>query len=123
MIALLGPLSTNETAEDGVRGGHPDTDARQNDVGLILLALFVPWDQLPENFHTYDANLSLFRNLCWQIWEDTSKQFEEYLLYVTGNILQMRKSQIETKLDQDLHRAAKRNAIETEMIEESSDSN
>ena len=35
----------------------------------------------------------------------------------------MRKSQIETKLDQDSHRAAKRNAIETKMIVESSDSN
>ncbi len=60
LVALIGPISTNETAEDAVRNDHPDTDARQNHVGSILLALFVLWDQLPEKFHMYDANLSLF---------------------------------------------------------------
>ncbi len=35
----------------------------------------------------------------------------------------MRKSQIEKKLDQNLHRAGKRNDIEKEMMEEISDSN
>ena len=64
LVALMGPLSTNESSEDVVRRGHPDTDARQNDVGMILLALFVPWDQLPYKFHAYQANLSSFRNLC-----------------------------------------------------------
>ena len=121
LVALIGPLSTNESAEDVVCGDHTDTDARQNDVGMILLALFVPWDQLADKFHGYQANLSLFRDLCWQIWEDTSQQFEEHALYVAGNIPQIKKSQIETKLDQDLRRAAKDHAKDIDTIEENTD--
>ncbi len=44
LVALVGPLSTNERAENAIRGGHPETDARRNDVALILLALLVPWN-------------------------------------------------------------------------------
>ena len=88
-----------------------------------MLALFVPWDQLLEKFHEYQANLSSFRNLCWQIWEDTSQQLEEHTLYVAGNILQMRKSQIETKLDQDLYRTAKDHAKNIDAIEENTNDN
>lgn len=44
LIALMGPLSTNKTVEDAVQGGHPETDARQNNLGMVLLALFIPWD-------------------------------------------------------------------------------
>lgn len=41
LVALVGPLSTNENAKDTIKGGYSETDARQNDVALILLALFV----------------------------------------------------------------------------------
>lgn len=42
LIALMGSLSTNETVEEAVQGGYPETDARQNDLGMVLLALFIP---------------------------------------------------------------------------------
>lgn len=44
LIALVGPLFTNKSAENTIRGGHFETDVRRNDVILILLALFVPWN-------------------------------------------------------------------------------
>lgn len=91
----MGFLLTNEPAKDTVCGDHLNTNARQNIIGLILLALFIPWDQLPEKFAIYNADLSSFQELYWQIWEKSSKKFEEYALYVAENILHMRKSQID----------------------------
>ena len=49
-VALTGSLSENQALEDSVRGGHPETVSMQNDLALILLALLVPWDRLPEMF-------------------------------------------------------------------------
>ncbi len=67
MVGLVGPLSTNEKAEDAIRGGHSETDARRNDVALILLALFVTWNQLPEKFHSYGALLEIYTGYYWNI--------------------------------------------------------
>lgn len=67
VVALMGSFSINKLGECAVRGGHPSIDARQKNVDLILFALFVLWNQLPENFYKYNANLSFFQNLCWQI--------------------------------------------------------
>lgn len=44
LVALIDLFSINESAENVVRGEHPDIDARQNNVGMILLVLFVSWD-------------------------------------------------------------------------------
>ncbi len=57
LVGLVVLLSTNERVEDAIRGGHPKTDTRRNDVALILLALFVPWNQLPKKFFFYGALL------------------------------------------------------------------
>lgn len=46
----MGPLSTNEDAKDVVLKSYPKTNARQNDVGIILLALFILWNLLPRRF-------------------------------------------------------------------------
>lgn len=42
LIVLVGSFSLNKNAEDAVSQGHVETDAQLNDLGLILLALFVP---------------------------------------------------------------------------------
>lgn len=55
--SVVRPLSTNNRAEDTIRGKHPETDTRQNDVAFILPALFVPWNQLSEKFYSYGALL------------------------------------------------------------------
>ncbi len=41
LVALQGTFLSNKVAKDEVCGGHPDTDASENDVGMILLALFI----------------------------------------------------------------------------------
>lgn len=42
LIALMRFLSINKATEDAIQGGHPETDAKQNDVAIILFALFFP---------------------------------------------------------------------------------
>ncbi len=42
---------------------------------------------------------------------------EKYALYAAKNILQIRKSQLDAKLDRDLRNAAKNHAMETEMFD------
>ena len=41
LIALIDSLSVNEIIENAVRNDHAETDARRNDVVMILLDLFV----------------------------------------------------------------------------------
>lgn len=41
LFALQSSFSTNEVTKDIVHGGHLDINAKKNDVGMILLALFV----------------------------------------------------------------------------------
>ncbi len=57
--SVVRPLSTNNRAEDTIRGKYPETDTRQNDVAFILPALFVPWNQLLEKFYSYGALLEI----------------------------------------------------------------
>lgn len=42
---------------------------------------------------------------------------EEYALYTAKNVLQIRKSLLDAKLDRDLRNAAKNHAMETEMFD------
>ena len=48
-VTLVG-LSQYQHIEDRVRGGHPETLAMHNDLAVILLALFVPWEKLLNDF-------------------------------------------------------------------------
>ena len=41
LIALVKPLSTNKNVEDAIKGDYLKINARQNEVVLILLALFI----------------------------------------------------------------------------------
>lgn len=107
LIGLVRPLSANESAEDTIRGRHPGTNVRQNGVVLILLALFIPWNQLPEKFHSYRALLGTYRNYYWNIWKNAIGGLEEYAQYAAKNILQIKKSQLDAKLDRNLRNAAK----------------
>jgi Helitron helicase-like domain at N-terminus/PIF1-like helicase len=50
-VALVGQLSPYQDAEDGMPGGHLETQAMRNDLAGVLLPLFVPWENLPALFH------------------------------------------------------------------------
>ena len=64
----------------------------QNDVSLILLALFILWNKLQNIFNGCEVLLEKCQNYCNNIWEDISKNLKEYTLYATKNILQLEKS-------------------------------
>ena len=120
-IALVGPLSRNEAVKDAIQGGHLDINAQQNDIVMILLELFVFWDQLQSRLLLYNATILSYLNLSWQIWLDVKPSLDEYIFYYANNVLQMRKSQIKVKLDQEQQCKAKKLAIEAflqELVEE-----
>ena len=88
---------------------------------MILLGLFVPWDQLQNRFLLYNAIVLSYPSFCWQIWLDVIPDLDNYLFYCADNILQMRKSQIEVKLDQEQRREAKESITEAfwwELVEQ-----
>ena len=117
LIALIDSLSVNEIIENAVRNDHAETDARRNDVVMILLDLFVSWNQLTEKVQCYKIVESIFSDNCWQIWEKTASQLDNHILYAVDNVLQLKKSQIETKFDQEQKKAAKNHAIEANLLE------
>ena len=86
LVSLVESISTNEAAEDAVPDAHIETDARQNDMGLILLALFVPWQLLQDRFEAYHATPSNFEEFCWQIWLDLSVELEEHARFHADNM-------------------------------------
>lgn len=69
-------------------------------------------------FNGYRALLETYYDYCWNIWEDTSKNLEEYELYAAKNILQLRKSQVDAKLNRDLWNTAKEHVIEANLLED-----
>ncbi len=107
MVGLVEPLFTNKRAEDAIRGRHSETDARRNDGPLILLTLFVPWNQLPEKFFSYEALMGTYIDYYWNIWEDAIEVLEEYTQYTAKHILQIKKSQLDAKLHRDLRNVAR----------------
>ena len=64
LVLLAGSFSTNESVEDAVINGHIETNARENNIGLILLALFIPWELLPLRFQAFNATANNFQDLC-----------------------------------------------------------
>ena len=118
LVALVGSFSTNESVEDAVINGHIETDAGENDIRLILLALFIPWELLPPRFEAFNAVANNFQDFCWQIWLSFAANLEEYVQFHADNILQMRKSQIECRLDREQRKAAESAAAEASRMDE-----
>ena len=107
LVSVVGSFSTNKAAEDAVHDAYVEIDAWQNDMGLILLALFIPWQLLSASFQACNATPVYFEAYCWQIWLDLSANIEQYARFYANNILQMRKSQLECQLDRKQRKAAK----------------
>jgi len=79
MVALIGPLSENQSLEDSVRGGHPETTAIQNDLAEIFLALLLPWEQLPTLFATFHCSSDSYKDLCSNIWTNIKSSLPSHL--------------------------------------------
>ena len=67
---------------------------------------------MQNRFLLYNATVLSYPSFCWQIWLDVTPDLDDYLFYYVDNILQMRKSQIEVKLDQEQQRKVKESATE-----------
>ena len=86
MVALIGPLSENQSLEDSVRGRHPETTAIQNDLAEIFLALLLPWEQLPTLFATFHSSSDSYKDHCSNIWTNIKSSLPSHLQDVAENI-------------------------------------
>jgi hypothetical protein len=98
-VALIGSLSENQSLEDSVRGGHPETESMQNDLALILLALLVPWDQLPPLFARFDCSDQAYKGYCAAIWNEIRLSLPPHIQVVAQNIELLRKSKADAQVD------------------------
>lgn len=64
LVTLVRSLSTNENAKDIIREDYFDTDIRQNNIALILLAFFIPWHQLADKYHLHRLLLETYLDYC-----------------------------------------------------------
>ncbi len=72
---------------------------------------------MQSRFLLYNATISSYSSHPWQIWLEVKPSLDKYIFYYADNVLQMRKSQIDVKLDQEQRRKAKKLAIEVSLQE------
>ena len=120
-VALVGSLSENQALEDSVRGGHPETESMRNDLALILLALLVPWDQLPPRFAMFECSDQAYKGHCAEIWNQIEPSLPPHIQDVARNIELLRKSKADAQVDAALRKNARRSALSQDSHEEYSD--
>ena len=95
-VRFTGQLTLFQSAEDAVRGGHPDTTAMENDVAEILLGFFVPWERLTSLFRTYDEPK---RDAFSSVWNAVKPTLPRHLQHYADNFELLRKSKEDLKID------------------------
>jgi Helitron helicase-like domain at N-terminus/PIF1-like helicase len=110
-VALVGQLSEYQENEDRIRGGHPQTNAMQNDLAAVLLALFVPWDTLPPLFDDIinlcgdDCNANCDQSshtglqVCSIAWVKVRDALPEHIQDFARNVQLLRKSKDDADVD------------------------
>ena len=106
MVALISSLSENQDLEDSVHGGHPETESMQNDLALILLALLVPWEQLPHRFAMFDCSNEVYKGHCATIWNEIMPSLPPHVQIITWNIQLLRKSKEDVQVNAILQKEA-----------------
>ena len=92
---LLGPLFDSDALGDIISADDPGTVEGHNDIAVILLALFVPWDRLQPLFADMGATDDNYSSFCWAIWCLCYPTLDDHVKYYATNVLQMRKSKID----------------------------
>ncbi len=95
-VKLLGPLFDSDGLDDIILADDPGTAEGYNDIAVILLALFVPWDRLQPLFADIGATDNNYSSFCWAIWCLCYPTLDDHVKYYATNILQMMKSKIDT---------------------------
>ncbi len=67
-----------------------------NNIAIILLTLFVPWNHLQPLFSEMGAINDNYLSFSWVIWYLFYPMLDDYVKYYATNILQIRKSKIDT---------------------------
>lgn len=74
-----------------------DSNSKNDDITMVLLVLFVPWERLPPYFKEAEATESTIPLLCWNIWCQCRPTLDAHVQYYATNLLQMRKSGVEAR--------------------------
>jgi len=110
-VALVGQLSQYQHIEDRVQGGHPETLAMQNDLASILLALFVPWEDLSPLFTDImsicgdgcnancDGSSHTGLHACAIVWTRVKNTLPEHVQDFARNVELLRKSKDDADVD------------------------
>lgn len=67
-----------------------------NNIAVILLALFMPWDCLYSLFVDIGAINDNYLSFCWAIWCHCYPTLNNHVKYYATNILQIGKNKINT---------------------------
>ncbi len=94
-VKLLGPLFDNDGVSEIIPVDGPETPEGFNNIAVILLALFVPWDRLQPLFSEMGATNNNYLSFGWTIWCFFYLTLDDHVKYYTTNILQIRKSRID----------------------------
>jgi hypothetical protein len=116
-VSLHGHVSEFQQEEETIQHGHPTTTAIQNDLAEILLACFIPWQQI---LLLWNENNSVQTDRCSYIWSIVEPTLAPYLRQYARNFHLLQKSREEMMVDMAL-RAAEAN--EPDNLEVDADSN
>ncbi|MCJ1349552.1 hypothetical protein MMC31_007793 [Peltigera leucophlebia] len=94
-VKLIGPLFDNDGLSNIISADDPRTAEGHNDIVVILLALFVPWNRLHSLFADMGAINDNYLSFCWAIWCLCYPTLDDHVKYYATNVLQMRKSKID----------------------------
>ncbi len=94
-IKLLGPLFDSDNFDDIISVDDPRTVEGHNNIVIILLTLFVPWDRLQPLFADMGVTDNNYSSFCWAIWYLCYSTFDNHVKYYATNILQIKKSKID----------------------------
>lgn len=118
LVGLIGHISTEQEREDRIPGGHMETVAMRNDLAVILLALFVPWEDLPAIFEPYqtvcsedcendcDKSTHTSAQIAGRVWDDLQDSLPEYVQDLARNVSLLRKTKEDADIDRLEHRVA-----------------
>ena len=62
------------------------------------------------------SNPETFQDHGWKILKDTSRRLADYTLYAAKNILTLRKSQVDAKLDRNLQNVVNENVMDINLL-------
>ncbi len=96
-VKLLRPLFDNDGGGKIIPVDGSETLEGLNNIAIILLTLFVPWNRLQPLFSEMSATNDNYLSFSWTIWCFFYPMLDNHIKYYAINILQMRKSRINAR--------------------------